>query len=266
MSPFRSCLYAGAVVHKRLVPKRHGFAYRVFALCLDVDEIDRLDRELRLFSRGRANLLSFYDGDCGEAGVRPIAEKTRRLLAEAGLECFGARIELLTYPRILGYVFTPLSVFFCHDAGGALGAVIYEVTNTFGERRSYLIEAGGRARETLVQECRKQLYVSPFTGANGTYSFHVVAPSERIVIGVAFRDGDQPVLKTHFRGERIALTDASVARLLARHPLMTLKVVGAIHYEALRLWLKGVPLVPRHVSPAYAATIVRSPSQELGHA
>lgn len=266
MSPFRSCLYAGSVVHKRLVPKRHAFAYRVFALCLDVDEIDRLDRELRLFSRGRANVLSFYDADCGEAGGRPIAEKTRRLLAEAGLEAFGAHIELLTYPRILGYVFTPLSVFFCHDAVGALGAVIYEVTNTFGERRSYLIEARGRAGETLVQRCPKQLYVSPFTGANGTYSFHVVPPSRCTVVGVAFRDGDQPVLKTHFRGERIALTDASVAQLLARHPLMTLKVVGAIHYEALRLWLKGVPLVPRHVSPTYAATIVRSPSQELGHA
>lgn len=266
MSPLRSCLYAGTVVHKRLAPRRHAFAYRVFALCVDVDEIDRISRELRLFSRNKGNALSFYDADYGSAGESPVGEKMRNLLAEAGLRRYGARIDLVTYPRILGYVFNPLSTYFCYDAEEALGAVIYEVTNTFGERRSYVIEVGTSVREPIAQSCAKQLYVSPFTAGEGTYSFHVVPPSLRVVIGVAFRDAQRPVLKTHFAGQRIGLSDGSIAGQLARHPLMTLKVVGAIHFEALRLWAKGTPLVARHSSPAYASTLVRSQSRELDHA
>ncbi len=266
MSAYRSAIYTGTVTHKRLVPRQHGFTYKVFALCLDVDEIDRLDRDLRLFSRGRRNLVSFFDSDVGEASGVRVGDKARRLLADAGLGRFGARIELVCYPRILGYVFNPLSVYFCRDASDTLGAVIYEVTNTFGERKSYLVEVDGAPGATVSQSCAKQLYVSPFTEAAGSYSFHLVPPAERVVIGVAFREGERAVLKTHFRGDRLALSDGAIARMLVRHPLMTLKVVGAIHYEAARLWAKGVPLVRRHGSPAYSYTIVRSRKQELGHA
>ena len=265
MTAFKSCIYAGTVVHKRLAPKPHGFAYRVFTLCLDVDEIDKLDRNLRLFSRGKRNALSFFDRDVGDAAQEPVGDKVRRLLASAGLARFAASIELVCYPRILGYVFNPLSVYFCKDATGALGAVIYEVSNTFGERKSYLVEAGGVSNATLAQSCAKELYVSPFTAAEGTYSFHVVLPSERVVLGVALREGSRAVLKTHFRGDRIPLNDRAIARMLARHPLMTVKVIGAIHYEAAKLWVKGVPLVRRHDSPAYSFTIVRSQSREVEH-
>ncbi len=266
MSAFRSCIYSGTVVHKRLSPKQHGFAYRVFALCLDVDEIDRMDQGLRLFSRNRRNVVSFRDADVGEAGAESVALKARRLLASAGFAHFGARIELVCYPRILGYVFNPLSVYFCMDADGQIGAVIYEVTNTFGERKSYVVEAGARTRAGLMQSCAKELYVSPFTGALGRYSFHVVPPSDRIVVGIALREGERPILKTHFRGDRMPLSDRAIARMLARHSLMTLKVIGAIHYEAARLWAKGIPLVQKHASPAYSFTIVRSKSQEIEHA
>ncbi|MFM9938286.1 MAG: DUF1365 domain-containing protein [Hyphomicrobiaceae bacterium] len=268
MSPLVSCIYAGTVVHKRLTPKQHGFAYRVFSLCLDVDEIDRLDRDLRLFSRNQRNVISFWDRDIGTSSGELVGDKTRRLLAAAGLARYGARIELVCYPRILGYVFNPLSVYFCRDPGGNLGVVIYEVTNTFGERRSYLVETAADAENgpTVVQSCAKELYVSPFTGADGTYSFHVVPPSERVVLGVAFRDSGRAVLKTHFRGERIPITDAAIAGMMLRYPLMTLKVISAIHFEAARLWAKGVPMVTRYGSPAYSFTIVRSPAQEAKHA
>lgn len=266
MSTLSSCIYAGTVVHKRLEPKRHGFAYSVFALSLDVDEIDRLDRNLRFFSRGKRNALSFWDADFGDASAVPVGDKARRLLAAAGLARYGARIELVCYPRIFGYVFNPLSVYFCRDEQDTLGAVIYEVTNTFGERKSYLMEAGAAGGATVVQTCAKELYVSPFTAAEGSYSFHVVPPCDRVVLGVALRSSGRPVLKTHFRGDRLALTDRTIAAMLVRHPLMTLKVIGAIHYEAFKLWAKGVPLVERHGSPPYSFTIVRTEAQEAGHA
>lgn len=266
MNDLRSCMYAGTVVHKRLRPKMHGFSYRVFALCLDVDEIDQIHRALRLFSRNRRNVLSFWDADVGASGVETVGDAARRLLAATGYARFGAHIELVCYPRILGYVFNPLSVYFCRDEDGVVGVVIYEVTNTFGERKSYVVEAAGRSRETLAQSCPKELYVSPFTGADGHYSFHVVPPSDRVVVGVALRESGQPVLKTHFCGDRVPISDRSIARMLARHPLMTLKVIGAIHYEAVRLWVKGVPLVKKHISPVYSFTVIRSKPEEIEHA
>jgi hypothetical protein len=265
MSAFASCLYAGTVVHKRLSPRLHGFAYRVFALCLDVDEIDRIDRELWLFSRNRRNLLGIRDRDLGAPGPGTVAEKMRAVLAGAGLSAYGDRIMLLCYPRLLGYVFNPLSVYFCHDSSGRIGVLAYEVSNTFGERKSYVIPVDGMEGCTVAQDCAKEMYVSPFTAAEGRYSFHVALPCDRVVVGVAFREGDRPTLKTHFRGERVPLSDGHLARLVARHPLMTLKVISAIHIEAARLWGKGVPLVARHASPAYSFTIVK-PLSDAQHA
>lgn len=265
MSAQASCLYEGTIVHKRLTPRQHAFSYRVFALCLDVDEIDMLDRQLRLFSRNRLNLLGFRDADLGEEGAVPVADKTRRLLDSCGLGSCGARIELVCYPRLLGYVFNPLSVYFCRDTSDVIGAVIYEVTNTVGERKSYIIPTTAGSA-SISHSCGKEMYVSPFTGASGHYGFHGIAPSDRIVIGVNFREVGRPVLKTHFRGERRPLTDSAIAGVVARHPLMTLKVMGAIHFEALRLWAKGVPLVKRHTSPAYSFTIVDRPQRTQTHA
>lgn len=265
MSAFASCLYEGTIVHKRLTPRQHAFSYRVFTLCLDVDEIDLFDQRLRLFSRNRRNLLGFRDADLGAEGTEPVAVKARRLLDQCGLGACGARIELVCYPRLFGYVFNPLSVYFCRNATGAVGAVIYEVSNTVGERKSYVIPTNG-TNAAISQECAKEMYVSPFTGASGHYGFHGIAPSDRIVIGVNFREAGQPVLKTHFRGERRPLSDSAIAGVLMRHPLMTLKVMGAIHFEALRLWAKGVPLVTRHTSPPYSFTIVDRPQRTHTHA
>lgn len=263
MTDYRSSLYAGMVVHKRLVPRQHGFAYRVFTLCLDVDEIDALHHRLRLFSRNRWNVLGFRDRDLGDATEASVGDKARRLLSEAGLSAFGHRIELICYPRVLGYVFNPLSVYFCRDASGVIGAMIYEVSNTFGERRAYLIEVPDDTAGTITQVCKKELYVSPFTSPSGSYSFHVRPPGDDLVIGVAFREGNRAVLKTHFRAERVPLSDWAIARLLTGNPMMTLKVIGAIHFEAARLWAKGVPIERRFASDKYASTIVRPRLREL---
>lgn len=265
MTAFASCIYEGRVVHKRLTPRLHAFSYRVFALSLDLDEIGELDARLRLFSRGRRNLLSFWDGDVGAPGPERIAEKARSLLDRSGLSHCKARIELVCYPRLLGFVFNPLSVYFCRDKAGRLGAIIYEVSNTFGERKSYVIPAAAGDGQ-IAEQCAKEMYVSPFTDAAGSYGFHVVAPSDRVVIGVNFREAGRPVLKTHFSGNRHPISDAAIASLIVRYPLMTLKVMGAIHYEAVRLWAKGVPIVPRHVSPSYSVTIVDRQAQSASHA
>lgn len=266
MSPLASCAYEGVVVHKRLAPKTHGFSYRVFALCLDLDEIDRLDGSLRLFSRGRRNLVSIRDADLAAPGPGRVGDKVRAQLRDAGLASACERIEMVCYPRLLGYVFNPLTVYFCRDSNARVGAVVYEVTNTFGERKSYVIPAHEGAAGAITQGCAKELYVSPFTRREGSYGFHALAPSERVVIGVNFREAGTPVLKTHFRGERRELSDAMLARLVLRYPLMTLKVIGAIHYEAARLWAKGVSLVPRHTSPPYSVSVIERPLREQSHA
>ena len=197
MTGLRSCAYTGTVVHKRVSPRVHAFSYRVFALCLDVDEIDQLAERSRLFSRGRWNLMSFHDADHAAGTGDPVGTHARTLLTNAGLGRFGHRIELVCYPRLLGYVFNPLCVYFGYDTEGQLGAVIYEVTNTLAERRSYVIPVEAPiANGVIVQECAKELYVSPFTACEGKYDFHVVPPGDRIVIGVDFREHDEPVLKT----------------------------------------------------------------------
>ena len=256
-------LYAGHVVHKRLRPRAHGFRYRVFAALLDVDRIDEAAASCRIFSRGRTNLVSFFDRDHGRGDGTPVAEHVRRELAAAGLADAGARITLLCYPRILGFVFNPLSVYFCHRAGGELGAVIYEVSNTFCERTSYIIPVADGRAPVFAQRCAKAMYVSPFTEAAGSYGFHVRPPAGEVVVGVDFREAQAPVLKTHFRGARASFSDRSLIAMLARHPMMTAKVVGAIHFEAARLWAKGVPVVRHRPAPAYTSILATNHSTEL---
>lgn len=258
MSALASRLYAGRVVHQRVRPRRHRLAYDVFALCLDVDEIDDMARKLRIFSRNRFNWVSFHDRDHGAGDGMAVGDHARGLLRAAGLAAFGARISVLCYPRILGYVFNPLSVYFCEDAAGRLGVIVYEVSNTFGERKSYVIPVRDGVDEIVRQSCGKEMYVSPFTHADGRYSFHIRPPGAGtdILIGIAFHDRAGAVLNARFSGTEHEITSATLARMLLRHPLMTLKVIGGIHLEAARLWAKGVPLVPRHASPAYSFSVV----------
>ncbi|HEY1633046.1 MAG TPA: DUF1365 domain-containing protein [Rhizomicrobium sp.] len=223
-------IYEGHVTHTRIFPCRHSFDYRVFSLLLDLDELDRLD--LHLFARNRAALLSFHDRDHGDG--RPLRDWAMAKLAEAGIAADGP-VRLLCYPRLWGFVFNPLSVWFCHNADGSLAATIYEVHNTFGERHSYVLRAGAN------QECDKTFFVSPFLSLDCRYSFRIVPPGEGVVIAIRESEGGAPVLNAVFSGRRKALTDRNLASAVLRHPLMTLKVIAAIHFEALRLWLKRVP-------------------------
>lgn len=251
-----SALYCGTVTHQRLRPQRHHLRYRVFSLLLDLDELPALAARLRLLSLDRFNLFSLYLGDHGAGEAAGPRAHVERQLQAAGLAA-GGPIQLLAMPRILGYAFNPLSVYFCHAPDGRLQALLYEVNNTFGERHSYLIAVDPAQDPTwIAQRCDKQLYVSPFMDLDMHYRFRIRPPGEDVSIGVQVHDAQGPLLLARFVAQRQPLSDAALLRAFCTHPLLTLKVVGAIHWEALRLWCKGVPLRPRRPAPDHAVTLV----------
>ena len=250
-----SALYFGTVVHQRLKPRRHELSYRVFSLLLDLDELDGLAHRLRLFSRNRFNLFSFYDRDHGERGAGPLKPYVEAQLARAGIALEGGSIRLLCFPRLLGYVFNPLSIYYCHHADGSLRAMLYEVSNTFGEWHSYLIPVRGSAGDPVRQSCAKEFYVSPFMEMECRYAFRLMPPDERLAVTIRQTDREGPILLASLEGERAPLDDGTLIRAFLRHPFMTLKVIGGIHWEAVKLWRKGLRPVPRPAPPPHAVTI-----------
>ena len=249
-------LYIGQVVHKRLTPRRHALRYTVFSCLFDVQRLDALAHRLKLFSYNRPNLFSLFDRD--HTGGESLAEHLAAVAQTSGFGSQISRFMMLCYPRVLGYAFNPLTVYFGLDADDQVRLVIYEVTNTFGERKSYVLPAEPDAAGLVSQACRKRLYVSPFNAVEGRYSFHATPFGDDLTVGVALRTDRGPVLKAHFRGMRTDLTDASLLRALARTGWMTVKVMAAIHYEALKLWTKGLGPVRRPPAPSKAVTYVNA--------
>jgi uncharacterized protein len=242
-----SGIYSGWVMHRRLKPRRHRFRYRAWWLLLDLAELPRLADRLRWFSCGRFNLFSFYESDYGH-GAEPLRKQIEHHLDDAGIAWDRGAIRLLCMPRVLGYAFNPLSVYFCHWRDGTIAATVYEVHNTFGERHSYVIEATAARDEVIRQQSAKRFYVSPFMGMDVSYEFRATQPEEAISIGISAADASGPVMHAAMQGHRKRLNDAQLLRLLITHPLVTLKVIGAIHWEALRLWGKRLQL-QTHTSP-----------------
>lgn len=252
-----SALYVGEVRHNRVRPRRHALRYRVFMLLLDLDEVDGVLGRLKLLARGRFGLTSFNAADHGDRSGRPLRDQVRERLAEAGIEADGA-IRLLTMPRILGYGFNPLSLYFCHRPDGALAAILYEVSNTFGERHNYLIATPEGGAETVRQSAPKRFYVSPFMDMDLAYAFTVQPPADRTGVSITVSDGEGAMLTASFLGERRALTDGQLLQAWLGHPLLTLKVMAGIHWEALKIWRKGVGFRHRPALPAQAVTIGRT--------
>ncbi|HTO82288.1 MAG TPA: DUF1365 family protein [Methylomirabilota bacterium] len=254
-----SAIYTGRVMHARWRPVRHRLRYEALYLLLDLDELPELSRRLRLFSTRGFNLFGFLERDHGDGGDRSLRLYVETHLRRAGIEPDGGPIRLLAMPRVLGTVFNPLSLFFCHRADGTLAAVLYEVNNTFGERHSYLIpatrDAGATADRVLRQSCAKCFYVSPFLDMPLTYHFRVAPPADRASVVVQTHDADGPILTAVFAGTRAPLTDANLCRAFLRHPLLAMQVLGAIHWEALKLWRKGLRVRPRPAPPDEAVSI-----------
>lgn len=233
-------LFAGHVMHMRLIPARHQFRYRVFSLLLDVDRITDTLSGLRLLSHNRFGLMSFRDKDHGARDGSPLRNWAEAQLATKGLPK-PARIELLCFPRMLGYGFSPLSVFYCYDENDAFYAVIYEVKNTFGGQEAYVLNAGTSDGGQFYQQQDKRFFVSPFIGLDQRYRFTIAPPGEKLRLRIKQAGPEGETLIATQTGTARALNDAQLARLFITHPLMSLKVMASIHWHAFRLFLKRVP-------------------------
>src|SRR3984893_9601173 len=259
-----AALYFGDVMHARLKPNGHRFSYRVMSLLVDLDRLDAADRQSRLFGVNRAALYSFNEADHGERDGSALRIYAQRCAAERGIDLTGGRVVLLCYPRLLGYAFNPLSAYFCYRADGQLALIIYEVRNTFGDIHPYVlpVKTGEFSDAGVRQQQDKLFYVSPFVEMAMRYYFRVTPPGEQVKLRILETDRDGPLLAASFNGRRRALTTAALLRSFFSLPLVTLKIVAAIHWQALRLWLKGVRPVPRR-SPA-AANAARKTQYQLG--
>lgn len=242
-----AALYVGEVMHARLKPMGHRFSYRVMSLLIDLDRLTEADRLSRLFGVNRAALYSFHESDHGARDGSPLRAYTQRCATEHGIDLSGGRVLLLCYPRLLGYTFNPLSVYFCYRASGELALLIYEVRNTFGDIHAYVlpVKPGEMSRAGVRQQQDKLFYVSPFIEMAMRYHFRVLPPGQRIQLRILETDRNGPLLAATFTGLRRALSTGQLWRAFFALPLVTVKIMAAIHWEALRLWLKGARLVPR---------------------
>ncbi len=243
-------LYFGQVRHARYQPKPHRLTYRVFSALLDVDDIDagRLGKTCRWFSLNRFNLFSFYTKDHGAKDASPLRPFIDQLLAEKALAA-PQQILMMCYPRILGYAFNPITVYYClYD--GQIGAMVYEVRNTFGEDHIYVACLQESDAETAVLHSRdKVFHVSPFIGMTAQYHFSTSLPAEELRLVIRETEQGAPLLVASFIGQRQPFNDATLVKAFFKYPLMTVKVMLAIHYEAVKLVFKGVGLAKRPKKP-----------------
>jgi DUF1365 family protein len=240
-------LYPGKVMHARLHNAHHRFNYRVLAMMLDLDRLNEAQVQSRFFSVNRFNLYSFYEKDHGPCDGSSLAGWVREQLQPLDLTDRAERILLLCYPRILGYVFNPISVFFIYDDEEKLVALIYEVRNTFGGKHAYVhkVQPGQMTPAGIRQEQDKLFYVSPFLPMNMRYHFRVVPPGECIKLRIFETQDGKPALTATFAGYQKNITAKHLVTEFMRIPFVTLKIILGIHYEALRLWWKGAPYMSR---------------------
>ncbi|WP_198671167.1 DUF1365 domain-containing protein [Oceanibium sediminis] len=231
-------LYLGHVMHMRLIPRRHRFRYRVFSLLIDIDRVDAVTKKLWLLSHNRFGVMSFMNKDHGPrdgSALRPWVDAT---LAQNGLPP-APRVELLSFPRMLGYGFNPLSVYYCFDAADRLAAIIYEVKNTYGDQIAYALPVEN-GPGPVEQQQQKQMYVSPFIGMDQTYRFTLAPPDKRLALRIRQAGPEGDVLIATHTGKGVPLGDGALLKAFVTHPLMTFRVIALIHWHALRLALKGV--------------------------
>ncbi len=247
-------LLVGQVMHRRLRPFAHRLQYHVFSLWLDLDRLTQA--QTRLLHINRGGLFSFHEADHGPRDGSSLAGWVRRALQQAGLEQYGAQLRVQCFPRVLGYVFNPLSVYFCYDADHRLGAILYEVNNTFGDRHSYLLPVPPDTAPgaPVVHDCAKVFHVSPFNAMDMHYRFRVKPPGPTLSVLIRTFDAGGELLVAAHTARLVALTDKTLARLAVTQPLLTYKVMAGIHWEALKLWVKGAKYHPRPPAPSHEIT------------
>ncbi len=243
----RSQLYVGQVYHKRSRPREHVLRYSVFSMLVDLAELPKLAKRFWLFSHNRFNVFSFHDKDWGDIGgdnaCEPLLDYVSRQLVSHDIEQTPARVYLSCYPRVLGHAFNPLSLFYCLDEHDICFAVIHEVHNTFGERHAYVLPVLPDQTDTdwIEQSVDKALFVSPFAHMGMSYQFRLNLPNEKQVIVIRASDEQGVVITASYTAKRKVLNTSQLLKVFFRIPLLGAKVVAGIHWEALKLWVKGVP-------------------------
>jgi len=220
------------------------------SLLIDLDRLDDAARQSRLFAVNRPSVFSFYESDHGERKGPSLSDHVRDLAKKRDIDLSGGRILLLCYPRVFGYVFNPLSIYFCYDRSGRLALLIYEVRNTFGEMHSYVLPVEDVPADDVIRQSQaKQFYVSPFMEMQTTYRFSISPPARQVRVRIEQIDAHGAIFEAAFSGQRRPLTNRTLLASLISLPFFSFKVIAAIHWEAFRLWLKGVPFVARPNQP-----------------
>ena len=238
-----SLIYNGKVIHKRFKPKEHYFKYNVFSLLIDLDELNIIQNKIKVFSYNKFNIISFFDIDHGPRDGTSIRQWILKNLKDLGIHDNKIKIKLLCYPRIFGYVFNPLSVFFIYDKNSKLISIFYEVKNTFGEQHTYLFKTSDD--KTIKNNCSKKFHVSPFIEMECNYYFRVLKPSDKMSVIIDQSDNNGKLLYASQDGVAKELNQKNLIISYICHPLMTFKIIAAIHFEAFKLWLKGIKFVKK---------------------
>ena len=237
-------LYMGSVIHERFSPKQHKLKYNLFSMFIDLDDLDFLDRNLWLFSVNKFNLVSFNYKDYGN-GSKNLKNYVLEKIRNSNCKTKSSKVYLLTMPRIFGYVFNPLSVYFCYDQDNVLCALLYEVSNTFGEKHDYVFHVDDPDKGYYLHTCAKSFYVSPFLEMDLVYKFKIRPPTQLYSLLIDVFKEEKIVLRASQKQKFIELTEATLLKAILTYPFMTLKVILGIHFEALILLLKGVVFIPR---------------------
>ena len=231
-----SCIYNGEVTHTRFKPVRHFLKYKTFSLLIDLDEINILDKSIGIFSHNKFNIFSFYDKDHGDRDGGNLKDWVISNLKKFRIKENITNIKVLCYPRILGYVFNPLSIFYCYEKD-KLVAIFYEVKNTFNEQHTYIFKI--KNNKEIIQKCRKKFYVSPFMDMETFYNFKLLNPNDKLSVFIKQTDADGTILTATQTGDKKEFSFKQLAINFLKYPLMTIKIISSIHYEALLLWKKG---------------------------
>ena len=239
-----SCIYNGQVIHKRFKPKEHFFKYKVFSLLLDLSELSLLDNELKIFSYNKFNILSFYDIDHGPRDGTSLISWVKENLNSNNINSNEIKIKLLCYPRVWGYIFNPLSIFFVYDKNSSLISILYEVKNTFGEQHTYVFKID-KDNQLFEHSCKKKFHVSPFIEMNCLYYFKILKPTDKLSVVINQNDDNGKLLFASQDGLKNELNNKNLMISYISNPLMSFKIIGAIHFEALKLWIKGIKLVKK---------------------
>jgi hypothetical protein len=245
-----SSFFSNFVSHQRIIPLKNAFKYNVTSMLIEYKEINYLNKNIKFFSYNKFNIFSFYEVDHGYRDGRTLKEFVKDILKKNIIKYNNLSFKILCFPRIFGYVFNPLSIIFCYDSNNLI-AILYEVKNTSNEQHTYCFASNNHAlKSEYKHSCKKIFYVSPFIEMNTYYKFITKIPCEKLFILIEqFNQKNQKILVASQIGKKINFSSATIIKSFIKNPLMTIKVIMAIHYQAFKIMIKGGKYYSREKKP-----------------